>query len=122
MFARPVQPRGTAGGPLTPWLVICRIWSVIAAFWLAWAAGRLAALVTGRPADGPDSDPTSPPASSRRLVAPVARPPAAALFAVYACSWSPPSAALGGLGVVADPPPRRGGPAAVPGRPAPWPA
>jgi type IV secretory pathway TraG/TraD family ATPase VirD4 len=54
MFARPVQPRGTAGGPLTPWLVICGIWSVIAAFWLAWAAGRLAALVTGRPGSGPD--------------------------------------------------------------------
>ena len=57
MFARPVQPRGTAGGPLTPWLVICGIWSVIAAFWLAWAAGRLAAFVSGRPAAGPDFGP-----------------------------------------------------------------
>jgi type IV secretory pathway TraG/TraD family ATPase VirD4 len=57
MFARPVEPRGTAGGPRTPWLVICGIWSVIAAFWLAWAAGRLAALVTGRPPAGPDFGP-----------------------------------------------------------------
>jgi len=56
MFARPVEPRGTAGGPLTPWLVIAGIWSVIAALWLAWAAGRLAAATTMRPA-GPDFSP-----------------------------------------------------------------
>ena len=57
MFARAVEPRGTAGGPRTPWLVICGIWSVIAVFWLSWAAGRLAALVTGRPLAGPDFGP-----------------------------------------------------------------
>lgn len=57
MFARPVEPRGTAGGPRTPWLVIGGVWTVIALFWLAWAAGRLAALVTGRPTSGPDFGP-----------------------------------------------------------------
>ena len=55
MFARPVQPRGVAGGPLTAWLVVGLIWSVIAAVWLAWAAGRIVAGVAGTPA-GPDFD------------------------------------------------------------------
>ena len=57
MFARPVQPRGTAGGPATPWLVVAGIWAVIAAFWLAWAAGRLAALLSARALAGPDFGP-----------------------------------------------------------------
>jgi len=54
MFRRPVEPRGTSGGPLTPWLVIISVWSVIAAIWLAWAAGRLAAAISGHPSAGPD--------------------------------------------------------------------
>jgi type IV secretory pathway TraG/TraD family ATPase VirD4 len=52
MFARPVEPRGTTGGPRTPWLVLATTWGVVAAFWLAWAAGRLATLITRRPAAG----------------------------------------------------------------------
>jgi type IV secretory pathway TraG/TraD family ATPase VirD4 len=57
MFARPVEPRGTAGAPRTPWLVLAGAWGVVAAFWLAWAAGRLATLITRRPAVGPDFGP-----------------------------------------------------------------
>jgi len=57
MFARPVEPRGTSGGPRTPWLVLAVGWAVIAAFWLAWAAGRVAALLTGKPLSGPDFGP-----------------------------------------------------------------
>jgi type IV secretory pathway TraG/TraD family ATPase VirD4 len=56
MFARPVQPRSSSGGPRTPWLVIGAVWSLIAAVWLAWAAGRLAALVSTKVA-GPDFGP-----------------------------------------------------------------
>ena len=54
MFRRPIEPHGTAGGPLTPWIVLAAAWSAIAGIWLAWAAGRLTAAVLGRPATGPD--------------------------------------------------------------------
>jgi hypothetical protein len=47
-------PHGTSGGPLTPWIVLAVGWSAIAAIWLAWAAGRLTAAVSGHPAAGPD--------------------------------------------------------------------
>ena len=84
MFARPVQPRGVAGGPVTAWLVIGAIWSVVAALWLAWAAGRLVAKVAGTPA-GPDFDAPFLLALARGDWA-VLWPdlPSAAVFAVYA--------------------------------------
>ena len=50
---RPIEPHGLAGGPLTPFVVLGVAWAVIAGLWLAWAAGRLTAAVTGRPAAGP---------------------------------------------------------------------
>ena len=53
MLARPVHPRGTAGGPYTPWLVLAAVWGVAATLWLSWAAGRIVAAFAGqRP--GPD--------------------------------------------------------------------
>jgi type IV secretory pathway TraG/TraD family ATPase VirD4 len=54
MFRRPIEPQGTSGGPLTPWLVVIGAWSAIAAIWLAWVAGRIAAAVSGHPGVGPD--------------------------------------------------------------------
>jgi hypothetical protein len=45
MFRRPVEPHGTSGGPLTPWLVVICAWSAIAAIWLAWVA---AGVLVGR--------------------------------------------------------------------------
>ncbi|MGN9808143.1 type IV secretory system conjugative DNA transfer family protein [Micromonospora sp. BQ11] len=53
MNTRPVEPRGTAGGTLTPFLLLGLVWAVIALMWLSWLAGRIAAAVTGRPATGP---------------------------------------------------------------------
>lgn len=53
MNTRPVEPRGTAGGPLTPFLLLGLVWAVIALMWLSWLAGRIAAAVTGQPAAGP---------------------------------------------------------------------
>ncbi|GGM24102.1 type IV secretory system conjugative DNA transfer family protein [Dactylosporangium sucinum] len=53
MATRPVEPRGNAGGPLTPFLVLGMAWAVIVLLWLAWAAGRLAALITGNAVAGP---------------------------------------------------------------------
>jgi type IV secretory pathway TraG/TraD family ATPase VirD4 len=54
MFRRPVEPHGTSGGPLTPWLVVICAWSVIAAIWLAWVAGRISAAISGHAGAGPD--------------------------------------------------------------------
>src|SRR5436190_556246 len=54
MFARPVQPRSLAGGPLTGWLVLGAVWSLIVVFWLAWLAGHLAAALSGHQPTGPD--------------------------------------------------------------------
>jgi type IV secretory pathway TraG/TraD family ATPase VirD4 len=54
MFRRTVEPHGTSGGPLTPWLVVICAWSAIAAIWLAWVAGRIATATTGHPSAGPD--------------------------------------------------------------------
>jgi type IV secretory pathway TraG/TraD family ATPase VirD4 len=54
MFARPVQPRSLAGGPLTGWLVLGAVWSLIATAWLAWAAGHVAAVLSGHRPGGPD--------------------------------------------------------------------
>ncbi|MEU8284159.1 TraM recognition domain-containing protein [Micromonospora sp. NPDC048905] len=53
MNTRPVEPRGSAGGPLTPFLMLGLAWAVIALMWLSWLAGRMAAAVTGQPASGP---------------------------------------------------------------------
>ncbi|MFF0659110.1 type IV secretory system conjugative DNA transfer family protein [Micromonospora tulbaghiae] len=50
MNTRPVQPGGTAGGPLTPFLVLGLVWAAIALIWLSWLAGRIAAAMTGHPA------------------------------------------------------------------------
>src|SRR4051812_30519111 len=50
---RPIEPNGSAGGPLTPFLILGLAWSVICLMWLSWLAGRLAAAVTGRPPTGP---------------------------------------------------------------------
>lgn len=49
MSTRPVEPRGEAGGPLAPFIVLGVAWAAIALVWLAWLAGRLAALVSGHP-------------------------------------------------------------------------
>lgn len=47
---RPIQPAGTTGGhPLTPWLILAATAGTTALLWLAWLAGRLTALLTGRP-------------------------------------------------------------------------
>jgi type IV secretory pathway TraG/TraD family ATPase VirD4 len=56
MFRRPVEPHGTSGGPLTPWLVLGAAWSAIAAIWLAWLAGRIATTLTADPGYGMDFD------------------------------------------------------------------
>ncbi|MEU5554035.1 TraM recognition domain-containing protein [Micromonospora sp. NPDC047793] len=53
MSTRPVEPRGTAGGPLTPYLVLGLVWAVFALIWLSWLAGRIAAAVTSSSAAGP---------------------------------------------------------------------
>jgi type IV secretory pathway TraG/TraD family ATPase VirD4 len=53
MSRRPIEPHGYTGGPLTPYIVLGVAWAALAAVWLAWAAGRLAAWVTGRPRTGP---------------------------------------------------------------------
>src|SRR6266540_5292037 len=47
MPTRAVEPRGIAGGPLTPFVVLGLAWAAIALIWNAWFAGRLAALATG---------------------------------------------------------------------------
>ncbi|MFF0097688.1 type IV secretory system conjugative DNA transfer family protein [Micromonospora sp. NPDC005257] len=52
MSTRPVEPRGNAGGPLTPFLMLGLVWAGIALMWLSWLAGRTAAAVTGRPGTG----------------------------------------------------------------------
>ena len=49
----PVQPHSSAGTmPLAPFVLLGALWGGIALTWLAWAAGALAAALTGRP-DGP---------------------------------------------------------------------
>ncbi|MFC4018950.1 type IV secretory system conjugative DNA transfer family protein [Micromonospora sp. GCM10011542] len=53
MNSRPVEPRGTAGGPLTPFLLLGLAWAVVALIWLSWLAGRIAAAASGSPATGP---------------------------------------------------------------------
>ncbi|RQX02816.1 type IV secretory system conjugative DNA transfer family protein [Micromonospora arida] len=53
MNTRPVEPRGSVGGPLTPFLMLGLAWAVIALMWLSWLAGWIAAAVTGQPAIGP---------------------------------------------------------------------
>lgn len=53
MSTRPIEPNGNAGGPLTPFVVLGMAWAVIVLLWLAWAAGRLTAVITGRPSRGP---------------------------------------------------------------------
>src|SRR5262245_3030589 len=50
----PVRPRGHAGGyPLTPWILTAAMAAAVALTWLAFAAGRITAWVTGKPASGP---------------------------------------------------------------------
>jgi type IV secretory pathway TraG/TraD family ATPase VirD4 len=49
MNTHPVEPRGHAGGPLTPFVLLGLAWAGIALVWLSWLAGRLAALLTGSP-------------------------------------------------------------------------
>ncbi|MFF5217845.1 type IV secretory system conjugative DNA transfer family protein [Micromonospora sp. NPDC000442] len=53
MSTRPVEPRGTAGGPLTPFLVLGLVWAVFVLMWLSWLAGLIAATVTQPSAAGP---------------------------------------------------------------------
>lgn len=53
MNTRPVEPGGSAGGPLTPFLVLGLVWAALALMWLSWLAGRIAAAMTGQPATGP---------------------------------------------------------------------
>ncbi|MEU3455392.1 type IV secretory system conjugative DNA transfer family protein [Micromonospora sp. NPDC006766] len=50
MNTRPVEPRGTAGGPLTPFLVLGLVWAVFALMWLSWLAGRITAALAGHSA------------------------------------------------------------------------
>ena len=52
---QPVHPRGSAGGyPLAPWLILGGCAAVFGLTWLAWLAGRVAAVLSGRPwATGP---------------------------------------------------------------------
>ncbi|MFD6608665.1 type IV secretory system conjugative DNA transfer family protein [Micromonospora chalcea] len=52
MSTRPVEPRGTVGGQLTPFLLLGLAWAVIALMWLSWLAGRIAATMTGQPGAG----------------------------------------------------------------------
>jgi type IV secretory pathway TraG/TraD family ATPase VirD4 len=49
MSMRPVEPRGNAGGATTPWVILGLCWGALALVWLGWAAGRIAAAVTGHP-------------------------------------------------------------------------
>lgn len=49
MSTRPVEPRGSAGGPLTPYILLGAAWAAIALVWLAWLSGRIAAVIAGRP-------------------------------------------------------------------------
>ncbi|BCY10982.1 TraM recognition domain-containing protein [Actinoplanes sp. L3-i22] len=53
MMTRPVEPRGTAGGATTAWVLLGLWWAAICLLWLSWAAGRIAATLTRRPATGP---------------------------------------------------------------------
>ncbi len=53
MSRRPIEPHGYTGGPLTPYIVLGVAWAALAAVWLAWAAGRITAWVTGRRHTGP---------------------------------------------------------------------
>ncbi|MEV4210201.1 TraM recognition domain-containing protein [Micromonospora sp. NPDC049662] len=53
MNTRPVEPRGTAGGPFTPFLMLGLAWAAIALMWLSWLAGRIASAVAEQPATGP---------------------------------------------------------------------
>ncbi|TCB89435.1 conjugal transfer protein TraG [Micromonospora zingiberis] len=49
---QPIYPRGSAGGyPLAPWLILGACAATAALTWLAWIAGRLAAVAAGRPWD-----------------------------------------------------------------------
>ncbi len=46
----PIYPRGSAGGyPLAPWLILGGCAVAVAATWLGWLSGRLAAVLSGRP-------------------------------------------------------------------------
>ncbi|MEU7802654.1 TraM recognition domain-containing protein [Micromonospora arborensis] len=57
MPTQPVEPRGNAGGVQTPFAILGLAWGVIVLVWLAWVAGRIAAVVTGSaagPAFGDD--------------------------------------------------------------------
>jgi hypothetical protein len=50
----PVHPRGNAGGyPLAPWVIIGVLAAGIGLSWLAWAAGRLVAWISGTSERGP---------------------------------------------------------------------
>ncbi|GIJ12213.1 type IV secretory system conjugative DNA transfer family protein [Micromonospora andamanensis] len=51
MSTRPVEPRGNAGGPLTPYVLLGTAWAAIGMVWLAWLSGRIATVLTGRPWD-----------------------------------------------------------------------
>ncbi|GLW34459.1 type IV secretory system conjugative DNA transfer family protein [Actinoplanes regularis] len=53
MMTRPVEPRGNAGGATTSWVILGLCWAVICLLWLAWAAGWIAATITGHPT-GPE--------------------------------------------------------------------
>jgi len=45
---RPIQPRGSAGGyPLAPWLILGALLGAAGLTWLAWLAGRSAAVLSG---------------------------------------------------------------------------
>lgn len=47
MPTRPIEPRGTAGGAQTPFLMLGLAWAAIVLSWLSWAAGRLVTGATG---------------------------------------------------------------------------
>jgi type IV secretory pathway TraG/TraD family ATPase VirD4 len=83
-----------AGAPLTPWLVLGGVWAGLGTLWLAWATGRLCALILGRPV-GPDFGPTFAKAflTGHWSTAWPAIPPAVA-FVVYALTLT---AGFGGL-------------------------
>lgn len=53
MSRRPIEPHSYTGGPLTPYLILGAAWTAIAAVWLAWAAGRVTAWLTGQAHTGP---------------------------------------------------------------------
>ncbi|MFI5845595.1 hypothetical protein ACIA8K_38415 [Catenuloplanes sp. NPDC051500] len=51
---RPVTPNSSVGTmPLTPFVILGTFWAAIVLTWLAWAAGFLAARLSGRPAGPP---------------------------------------------------------------------